>query len=490
MERKLSSKTHKMRHRLTFTRSTSTRECACPMIPSAEVSPSSSRPRSATNPESPTYGEDTMWDSIDASRCYNFTDEPGFFRPASPFLERQKIDEDLVLDIKHACALLSHSIDRGIPIGLSYQSAVPDWTDKKAAGKSTTQASSSFNLNALSSPGKPIKPATDTDEMHDSGVGMSFNSPQQTGRPYGNSVSSSRFYNKQSSISPPRSPTPARSRAESIIQTLADRGSIQPDYPLSLARSRSRSSSPVPFPYSPDQANDEWHSGQTTPPSPKLENPQMEKEQSTATVTVSETSPTASPTAISTPSETETSTPLSLGAEGQAWLRASKDLQLLAEEEKQKQKQKEQEQEKEKAAKKEPSNRFYSSNANATSQIFDSREWLTKNIWESRDPSLYDEASLSGYPNGEGRWGSMSTSGDSASRDGNPGQWWAGADAASSRNLSYSSSSYRVDEFKHQENAYSVVVPSLQPRRRRERAQLLLRKLAGFRRWRDGRVEA
>src|SRR5881398_2290226 len=106
MERKLSAKATKMRRRLTFTRSSSTRYRSCTVVPSAEVSPCSSRPRSATNPESPTYGENTMWDSIDASRCYNFTDEPGFFRPASPFIERQHIDEDLVLDIKHACALL------------------------------------------------------------------------------------------------------------------------------------------------------------------------------------------------------------------------------------------------------------------------------------------------------------------------------------------------------------------------------------------------
>ncbi|OQD88381.1 hypothetical protein PENANT_c004G00385 [Penicillium antarcticum] len=473
MERKLSTRALKMRHRLTFTRSSLTRDRACTMVSSGEVSPCSSRPRSATNPESPTYGENTMWDSIDASRCYNFTDELGFFRPASPFIERQNIDEDLVLDIKHACALLSHSIDRGIPIGLSYQSAVPDWTNKKAASQSTTEISTSVDQNTLLSSAKPIEPATDANtEMHDSGVGMSFNSPQQTGRPYGNSVSSARFYNKQSSVSPPHSPTSerARSRGESLVQSLADRGSIQPDYPLRLARSHS--SSPVPFPYSPDQANDEWRSGQTTPPSPIIENPQTEKEQSTATITVSETEINASTT--STTSETETPTPPCLGEEGQTWLRASKDIQRLADEEKQKQK--------ETAFKKEkPSNRFYSSNANATSQIFDSREWLTRNIWESRDPSIYSETPLSANANGEGRWGSVSTSGDESSRHGGyPVQWWAGPDAASSRNLSYSSSSYPVNEFKHQETAYSVVVPSLHPRRRREKAQLLLRKLAGF----------
>jgi hypothetical protein len=417
-----------------------------------------------------------MWDSSDASRCYNFTDEPGFFRPASPFIERQKIDEDLVLDIKHACALLSHSIDRGIPIGLSYQSAVPDWTDKKAAVQPSAEVPTSVSQNILLSPPKPIEPATDADEMHDSGVGMSFNSPQQTGRPYGNSISNTeaaaRFYGKQSSISPPHSPTSARtlSRGESLIQSLADRGSVQPDYPLSLARSRS--SSPVPFPYSPDQAHDEWRSGQTTPPSPIIEPPSNDKDQSTATITISETEINSTATStISTTSETETPTPPCLGEEGQTWLRASKDIQRLAEEEEQKAK------EKENAKNHKPSNRFYSSNNNAVSEIFDSREWLTKNIWDSRDPSIYDEASLGG--NGEGRWGSVSTSGDERN-DGYPVQWWAGAGAASSRNMSYSSSSYPVDEFRHQETAYSVVVPSLQPRRRREKAQLLLRKLAGF----------
>ncbi|KAJ6097466.1 hypothetical protein N7499_001840 [Penicillium canescens] len=474
MERKLSAKATKMRRRLTFTRSSSTRYRSCTMVPSAEVSPCSSRPRSATNPESPTYGENTMWDSTDASRCYNFTDEPGFFRPASPFIERQHIDEDLVLDIKHACALLSHSIDRGIPIGLSYQSAVPNWTGRKAARQSSAEISSSLNQNALLSPPKPLESATDVDtQPHDSGIGVSFHSPKKTGRPYGNSVSgteaSARFYNKRSSISPPHSPTSeraSRSRGESLIQSFADRGSIQPDYPLSLGRSRS--SSPVPFPYSPDQANDEWRSGQTTPPSPIIENAQNIKELSTATISVSETEIKTTTSPIT--EETDTPSQPCLGEEGMTWLRASKGIQRLAEEEKQK--------EKAKASKKEnTSGRFYSCNA-AAFQIIDSPEWLTKNIWESRDPSVYGEASLA--RNGEGRWGSVSTSGDE-SRDGYPVQWYIGAGAVSSRDLSYSSSLCPVDEFKHQEAAYSVVVPSLQPRRRREKAQFLLRKLAGFR---------
>ena len=67
---------------------------------------------------------------IEPSRGYDFTDEEGFFRPETPLLGRQEIYEDLLADVKHACALLSHSIDRGIPAGLSYQSTVPNWTEK------------------------------------------------------------------------------------------------------------------------------------------------------------------------------------------------------------------------------------------------------------------------------------------------------------------------------------------------------------------------
>ncbi|CAG7942428.1 unnamed protein product [Penicillium olsonii] len=127
MERKLSTAT-KIRNRFSFSRSSSVRDRTPKVSPVTETS-SSSRPRSATTPESLTPSLMENQD-IEPSRGYDFTDEEGFFRPETPLLGRQEIHEDLLADVKHACALLSHSIDRGIPAGLSYQSTVPNWTEK------------------------------------------------------------------------------------------------------------------------------------------------------------------------------------------------------------------------------------------------------------------------------------------------------------------------------------------------------------------------
>ncbi|KAJ5851662.1 uncharacterized protein N7529_011047 [Penicillium soppii] len=478
MERKPSAKANKMRNRLTFTRSASPRDRAATLVSPTASSPPRSRPRSASNPESPTHDE-PMWDNhgINSSRGYTFTDEIGYFRPASPYIDRQEIHEDIEADIKHACALLSHSIDRGVPAGLSYQSAVPDWTGaQKPAGQPSADVPSSLEQHVIIFPApKPINIQTESTKKHDSGVGMSFSSPHQPGR--GNSVSgtvsSARFYNKQSSASPPGSPSQDRLR----FQSQSRRESIQPDEPGEL----SFCSSPVPFPYSPPQMNGEWPSSEITLESPV--SPLNETDKQLGATASQPQFMAPNPTngkAIDTssPSISPTEEPC-LGEEGMNWLRASRNIQHLADEENAKNAEA-------KAAK--TTGRFYSGN-NHTTGAFNSREWLTKNFWEDRDPSVYGEPSLSSshgmrFRSGTGtpRMGSVSTTEDDL-HPGYPYGTWA-----IDRGMSFSSSCLG-DEFKHQETLYSVVTPNCPPpRNRRNKASLLLRKLAGLRlRRKDGR---
>ncbi|KAJ6132161.1 hypothetical protein N7471_007376 [Penicillium samsonianum] len=481
MEGKLSEKATKIRHRLTFTRSSSARGLESTLVSPIEASLPSSRPRSATNPESPIHDEPT-WDIRDPDfhGGYSFTDEPGYFRPTSPFIDRQEIEEDLEADIKHACAMLSHSIDRGIPAGLSYRSAVPVWTDgQNPAGQPSVDAAPSSlkqRVILLSAP-KPISPETESTKKHDSGVGMSFNSPSQPGRPYGNSVSrtgsSARFYNKQPSASPPHSPSPGiRSRSHSLATTIEEDNQ----------RERSYSTSPVPFPYSPPQFNSEWASKPTTLDSPvsslnesdrKFEatESELETEPQNENATNNEKKPETSPPAISAQ---EAPFP---GGAGRTWLRASRDLQRLIDEEQARITQ---------ANKTKPLTRFYSS-YNQTTVSFNSREGQTKNFWEDRDPSFYARLSpasslgtgrgtVSRPETGNPRLGTASTNGEDLP-GGYPYQTFAG----SSCGMSYSSSCLG-DEFKHQESVYSVAMPGLPVKNnRRKKASILLRKLAGLR---------
>jgi hypothetical protein len=481
MERKLSAKATKMRRRLTFSRSNSDRneDRSLTMVSPIETSRPGSRPRSASNPESPNHDEPT-WDSSNpnSSRGYSFTDEPGYFRPTSPFIDRQEVEEDLEADIKHACALLSHSIDRGVPAGLSYQSAVPDWTNgNKVAGQpSANVAPSSLDQHILllSAP-KPMDPETDSTKKHDSGVSMSLTSPGQPGRPYGNSVpgtDTSRLYNKQSSASPPHSPSALRSRGQSLAAT------IEEDQPWE----RSYTSSLIPFPYSPPTHHSKWTTDPLldSPASPVSPLNETDKRLE-AVPSNRRSSQKSKPNNKPDPSPMSPSIP-SLGEAGRTWLRASKDVQRLADEEKAKTK-----------PKPKPSGRFYSSN-NRIASAFDSREWLAKNFWEDRDPSLYgDVSSLSAAMGNGSRTGSSSRHGPGTPRlrslsnnEYLPGEYpyrlWARSGPG--RGVSCSSLGLR-DEFKHQENVYSVVVPSEPVKSRRKKASVLFRRLAGFGRWRE-----
>ncbi|CRL25567.1 unnamed protein product [Penicillium camemberti] len=464
MERKLSKKATKIRHRLTFTRSSSARGLESTQVEPIEARLSSSRPRSATNPESPTHDEPTRDNrDPDPLRGYSFTDEPGYFRPVSPFIDRQEIEEDLEADIKHACAMLSHTIDRGIPPGLSYGSTMPLSTDgQNPAGQpSVDVAPSSLTQNVilLSAP-KPIRPETESTKRHDSGVGMSFNSPSQPARSFGNNVSransSARFYNKQPSASPPHSPSSeSRTRSQSLATTIEEDDQ----------RERSYSSSPVPFPYSPPQFNSEWPSKPTT-----LDSPVSSLNESDTNTNANANIPDTSSPAIS-PQEAP-----SLGGAGRTWIHASRDIQRPTDEENPTATQ---------AKKPKPVARFYSA-CNQTIGEFNPREWPTKNFRDHRNPSIYNDVSLpsslgtrggtmSRPETGNSRLGSASTN-EENSPGGYPYQTFAG----SSRGMSHSASCLG-DEYKHRERVTSVAMAGVPVKNnRRKKASLLLRRLTGL----------
>lgn len=463
MERKLSKKATKIRHRLTFARSSSARGLESTQASPIEARSSTTRPRSATNPESPTHDEPT-WDNRDPDslRGYSFTDEPGYFRPVSPFIDRQEIEEDLEADIKHACAMLSHTIDRGIPPGLSYQSAMPLSTDgQNPAGQSSVDVAPSSltqNVTLLSAP-KPIRAETESTKRYDSGVGMSFNSPSQPARSYGNSVSrtnsSARFYNKQPSASPPHSPSSeSRTRSQSLATTIEEDNQ----------RERSYSSSPAPFPYSPPQFNSEWPSKPTT-----LDSPVSSLNESDTNTNANANIPDASSPAIS-PQEAP-----SLGGAGNTWIHASRDIQRPTDEEKPTATQ---------AKKPKPMARFYS----ACNQTIggNSREWPTKDFRGYRNPSIYSEVSLpsslgtrgstmSRPETGHSRLGSASTN-----EENSPGGYPYQTFARSSCGMSHSASCLG-DEYKHQERVTSVAMAGVPVKNnRRKKASLLLRRLTGL----------
>ncbi|OQE39919.1 hypothetical protein PENCOP_c006G08804 [Penicillium coprophilum] len=469
MEHKLSAKATKIRHRLTFARSSSARGLAVTLASPTETNPSSSRPRSATYPESPTHSEPTWaFKDPDHSQGYSFTDEPGYFRPVSPLIDRQEIEEDLEDDIKHACAMLSHSIDRGIPTVLPHRSAGPVWTiAQNQPSVEAAPLSLEQHANLLSAP-KPISPETENTEKHDSGVGMSFNSPSQPGRPYENSVSgknsSARFYNKQSSASPPHSPSAGPySRSLSPATTVEEDGQ----------RKRAYSSSPVPFQYSPPQLNSVWRSEPMTldsPISPLSETDSqperaesgLETESQTASADRNNNKPKTFLPAISPP----------LGGVDRTWLRATGDIQRQFEEATTQPKETK------------PVIRFYSS-YNQTTDDFNPREWPMKNFWD-RDPSIHSEGSLASRlsagmgtmsrpETADPRLGTTSTNEEAL-----PVRYPYHTFAGSSRGMSYSSSCLG-NEIKNQGRVYSVDVPDLPPKNnRRKKASLLFRKLAGL----------
>ncbi|KAJ5461757.1 uncharacterized protein N7458_003309 [Penicillium daleae] len=285
MERKLSQKALRMRQRFTFSRG---RDRASTIPPSGATSTPSTRPRSATTPISshsnstihPTYYRT----STDHTRYFHFTDEPGYFRPDTPLIDRQSVPEELEDDVKHACALLVQSVDRGLPIWPSFQSEHrPNTTTAKV---SSPIAPSRFYYQGVSMSPAAVdnQIAIPVDKTHDSGVAFQQSvTSAATGRFYGSQISTSR---------------PEQSQED------AQRGQSFNTDATPVSRSRSRSLSPDMFPYSPPQVDTLW---------PHVKD--ISFQTSDALFADTDADP-----------EKETDVETHLGVEGMTWLRASLDI--------------------------------------------------------------------------------------------------------------------------------------------------------------------
>ncbi|CAL5871856.1 uncharacterized protein PFLUO_LOCUS6110 [Penicillium psychrofluorescens] len=420
------------------------------MSTSSESSINDTRPRSATSPVSSSHASVPSTE-IDQSRCYNFTDQPGYFRPASPLIDRQSIEEDLEMNIKYACTLLSHSIERGIPSGLSYETQqfpkppAPSTVIRNSGvepllGESHTQCDNSLS-------GKLVDISTEA--RKDSGVGLSFQSTGKSGRAYRASFSgtagtsaNARFYGNRASVG-------------SYQVSTSDRGRSRGQSVDAETVPRSRSSSPSLFPYSPPQLGCQW-----TVPRPTSFGFDARKPEAAREVN-------------------ETTTPFfedveaELGAAGMTWLCAS----IETEDEEASIPFPAVETEyspRTSADKLEPiprpgfgpaHNRFYSARWSHSSAM-GVPEPSRRDTWYSRD------SSISRSPSARSISPANAQEKDRSPRYVPPDQSWP------DRNFS---GPYHTDLFKHHEAVYSVAISTDdQPRNRRRRASNLLKKLTGL----------
>ncbi|KAJ5933795.1 hypothetical protein N7454_006124 [Penicillium verhagenii] len=285
MERKLSQKAAQMRQRL-FTRHNHSRGRAATMImdaPRPISSASSTRSRSATTPIS-AHPAALDSDTIDTepTRFYHFTDVPGYFRPATPYIDRQDIDEDLVDNVKHACGLLVESIERGLPIWPSFHTEKPLQKDGTFQALPQEQrpvyqgVMAQLSLSPVAvehhlpfytetwDETTPDSPPTPPSAYQHSPCAMSPSAG--TGRFYGNRRSSKahaddepfqiKYIRPRLSTSYPEEKdahlTRGRGRGHSSA-TYDTTSAHSRSYSRPRSRSRSRSSSPGFFPYSPPQ---------------------------------------------------------------------------------------------------------------------------------------------------------------------------------------------------------------------------------------------
>lgn len=288
-----------MRQRFTFGRNGRARASTLNSS-TASISIPGSRPRSATTPISSNPPE-TSWHNKDDIRCYNFEDEPGYFRPASPLINRQEVEEDLEDEVKHSCSLLVQSIERGLPMWPCFEAGSLSTRDGRTVAKaSSPETRARFQGRHLSPARMEVNKIPSPKGMHDSGVAFSNQSPRYYGRTYQNSLSTAnasagngRFYGKRLSTSPQEKEefNRGRSRGRSFATDTTS------PHSRSASRSRSRSSSPVLFPYSPPQADALWAHEDAYDMKPTIQ-PLTERD-------------------------------ISLGAEGMTWLRANLDIPAL-----------------------------------------------------------------------------------------------------------------------------------------------------------------
>lgn len=446
MERKLSEKATKMRQRFLFSRSSQGRHRASTMNSSAgATSTPNSRPRSATTPVSSSSTE-PAWDDSNPTGYYDFTDEPGYFRPASPLLSRQEIEEDLEDDMKHACAMLVHSIERGLPMWpSSYTNLRPNTgtgSVAKASRPETASQSQDQSTHVSSASGTLGNEISASSEMYDSGVAFSTHSSANLGKAGQNSfsgtaasASTGRFYGRRISTSPPEKATLDRGRARG--QSFAT--------DVTSIRSRSRSSSPILFPYSPPQPDAQWIQG--------------EDEEGALT------NPTS-------PDDLLERTGF-LGAEGITWLRASLDIHRACDYE----------------------SATTTSNSNSTAQPKDGAYISTISVSGPQPRRFYSTRRLPSekiFQPQEWAYEVASSRGSSLSLcDGTPVRGLSFEEKRdidmhdwANRNLHDHYSSRGVD---NAEKMYSVGMSGDgQPRHRRKRASELLRRLVGRRRRKEG----
>lgn len=334
--------------------------------------------------------------------------------------------------MKHACALLVHSIERGLPM---WPSSCTDLRPNTGTG-STVKASVSEPQSKCQGQGAHVSSGALGNEspvckeMHDSGVAFSNQSTARLGIPGQNGMSGTaasagtgRFYGRQLSTTPLEKKPFDRGRARG--QSFATDVSSVP--------SRPRSSSPVLFPYSPPQADAQWVHGEdednTTPPDNLLERNAF------------------------------------LGAEGITWLRASLDIHRLGKHEytTYPTESKDQVDVSSVPVSGPQPRRFYSTRRLPSEKIFQPHEWAD-DVASSRAPSSVRSLSF-----------------DEEKRDMSIHDW-------AHRNLHDHYSSKGLD---NPEAIYSVVMPGAQPRHRRKRASQLFKKLVGIRRKEDshGSVE-
>ncbi|KAJ5287240.1 hypothetical protein N7478_002926 [Penicillium angulare] len=273
MERRLSQKAAQMRQRL-FTRTSSSRGRAATMASPApatstetekSTSKSSIRSRSATTPVSsnPTIPAS---DNIDKSRHYHFTDEPGYYQPATPLISRQEIEEDLEDNIKHSCCLLVESIERGLPIWPSFHNdnnmqpnlaKAPHETRTNYQDQMTQLSLSPVALDNLLIPQSDYTSTTHWDSVRPT----PYSPPSKYGQPAQNSFASAgtgRFYGRRLSTSPEAQIDEMEEQDYDLDVSRARGRSFGTDTTSPRSRSRSRSSSPGFFPYSPPQMDTAW----------------------------------------------------------------------------------------------------------------------------------------------------------------------------------------------------------------------------------------
>ncbi|KAF7716487.1 Uncharacterized protein PECH_003895 [Penicillium ucsense] len=257
------------------------RECTATCTPSGVTDRSSSHPRSVTTPglshlsspvaTEPTCHSPTSDSRPDVSRHYEFIDEPGLDYSDPSLISRQGIEEDLLDDLKYACAVLLGSIERGIPIwpavSMNASSAQDAYEEPEVCmapnaymEQTATRRAHSSRASQVSHPDARthlVYPHTaggpPRTKMYDSGVAFQDSTTM---------ASSPRFYGQHTFWEEDQ-------RGRSRMRGLRSQAPVTTDLPATRsprfysrshdwADSPSRSTSPETYMYSPPQVDTLW----------------------------------------------------------------------------------------------------------------------------------------------------------------------------------------------------------------------------------------